>query len=402
MYDVIIVSLLCNPVSFKNAMETLLGLPHLHLKEYFKQVDYSYWQRSSRKKDAGGQRAKSLHWSHPPSVPRVSAPPTGSKTLRCQTVSVTSSKQAQLDCSGLSRLSTVCDGAAVSKEMYVSKRNAVADEPPPEKGAPVRMLETLIDLRRNAVAQLQRHCDFLQDRNRQLAREIEEENRSSFSSVRDSLVLHKKLGYSFAHLSGWSCGQTGRAHAELQGELDSTQRGLGGLREQLSSVSEDVQKGRERAHTLRTYRDMQYPVRALTIAKMNSNIRSLKQTLQDEQEGVAALCRYQMEKMEGKYRAMEEQMLTAVATEHLSLIPPTVWQVASQNRLMKKEIKMFKKTIEELELTNQELASDVQELQRARKQRRRAMFHHVFLRADKCTPDMDVVFDVPREEQLPI
>lgn len=56
--------------------------------------------------------------------------------------------------------------------------------------------QMLIKLRRNAIGELEAHCTSLQERNQRLTQEIEEANQSSFSSVRDSLILHGKLGVS--------------------------------------------------------------------------------------------------------------------------------------------------------------------------------------------------------------
>ncbi|KAJ8358649.1 hypothetical protein SKAU_G00151740 [Synaphobranchus kaupii] len=377
-------------------------LPDLNLKQYFKQVDYSSWQRSNRKKDASGQKTKTVPWGLPPSLPKVVTPSLGSNPARRENSSAGSSsasKQVQLDWPGLSRPSTIHVGSAVSlKDMYAMKKNAVAQEPLPEKKDTVKILKMLIKLKRTAIEELEAHCASLEDRNQQLTREIEDGNKSSFSSVRESLILHGKLGNSLAALNGWSRGQIGRAQAELRDVQDSAQKRLHGLQEQLGNVSAEVLKARGELHTLRTYRDMQYPVKALRIAKMKTKIHNLKETLQDEHKGVALICKNEMERLTGKSKEKEDDMLAAIAKQHLSYISPVARQMASRNCLMKKEIEMFKKTIKELEETNEELAADVHELQHSRKDLRKEMLHNVFLRVDKCAPDMDVVLDIPHEQ----
>ncbi|KAJ8259200.1 hypothetical protein COCON_G00182120 [Conger conger] len=380
-------------------MDTLPDLQHLKLKQYFKEVDYSSWQRSKRKNDTVGQKTKPVPWAHPPSLPKVATPSvSAARRESSSAASSAASKQVQLDWAGLSRPSTMHVGSSVSlKSMYAIKKNAVALEPLPQKKDSTKILKMLIKLRRNAVEELEAYCVSLQEKNQQLTREIDEANQSSFSSVRESLILHEKLGDTFATLNGWSRSQIGRAQDELGVVQHSTQKQLCGLRERLGSVSAEVLAAREELHTLRTYRDMQYPVKALKIATMKAQIQQLREKLQDEQEGVASVCWHEMEKLVGKSRQKEEDMLAAVAKQHLSYISPVVRERASRNCLMKKEIEMFRKTIKELEQTNEELAADIRELQRARKNRRKEMFRHVFLQVDKCTPDMDVVLDIPKK-----
>ncbi|KAG5836339.1 hypothetical protein ANANG_G00253520 [Anguilla anguilla] len=387
-------------------MDTLPDLPDLNLKQYFKEVDYSNWQRSNRRKDASGQKTKTVPWAHPPTLPKVSSPSVSGKTARRENGSAASSaasKQVQLDWPGLSRPGTVHVGSTVSlKTMYAMKKNAVALEPLPQKKDTTKILKMLIKLRRDAIEQLGEHCVSLQERNQRLTREIEDANQNSFSSVRESIMLHGKLGDTFAALNGFSRRRIGQAQAELRDVQDSAEKQLCGLREQLGGVSADVLKAREELHTLRTYRDMQYPVKALKIAKMKAEIHSLKEKLQDEHEGVASICKNQMERLAEKSREKEEDMLSAIAKQHLSYVSPVVQQMASRNCLMRKEIETFKKRIRELEEANEELAAEVGALRRSRGSLRKETLRRGFPEADKCTPDMDVVLNIPQEEWLPI
>ncbi|KAI1891057.1 hypothetical protein AGOR_G00159980 [Albula goreensis] len=376
------------------------------LKDYFKQVDYSSWQRSNRKKDVSGHKTETAPLPHPPSLTKVAtASPTNKPAKRgnVSTASTTTSKHPLPDLPGLSRPSTSHVESTMSlRDMYTMKKTAIESEPLPPKKDCIKVVKMLIKFRRKAIEDLEEHCKFLQETNRELIEEIENMTKSSYSSVRESLTQHEQLGNSFAALNGWSCRQIRDAQAELRDVQHSADKRLHDLREQLNGVSTDVLKAQAELHTLRTYKDMQYPVKALTIASMETKIESLKEKLQDEHKDVESLCKTHMENLTGQSRQREEEMLAAIAKKHLSYMSPVVQQMASCNSVMRSEIEMFKNTIKEMEETNQELVTDIRELQSSLKNLKKERLKGISRKVDKCSPDMDVILNIPQEECLPI
>ncbi|XP_036387684.1 uncharacterized protein C20orf96 homolog [Megalops cyprinoides] len=365
------------------------------LKEYFKKVDYSSWERSSRRKEVLGQKTEAVPWALIPQPKAAALPPSIKAVGRGHgsTASSAVSRQPQADRP---------ESAISSRSLYSRKKNIVELDPTLRKGSNIKVLELLIKLRKKAIDELEAHCAFLQESNQQLTREIEETGRHSFSSARESLIQHEKLGHSFAALNGWSCREIEQAKAELKDVQVSAEKQLHGLQEQLKGVDAEVLKARDELHTLRTYKDVQYPVKLLKITEMKRELEDLKDTLKDERDRVAMFCQEDIENFQKQSSQDEEDILASAAKRHLSYISPMIQQMATRNYRMTNEIEMYKKEVKDLEEKNQELISDIQELQLTRKNIRKEIFYDVFLQADKCSPDMDVMLNIPREEWLPI
>ncbi|XP_042590112.1 uncharacterized protein C20orf96-like [Cyprinus carpio] len=99
----------------------------------------------------------------------------------------------------------------------------------------------------------------------------------------------------------------------------------------------------------------------------------------------------------------KEQVLSAVVEKHASHFPSIVKLMASQNDTMREEIHKQKRLVMEMERKNEELRKCIRELQLSRpKNLRREIFPDVFLKSDKCTPDMDVHLNVPQVDLLPV
>ncbi|KAG7478310.1 hypothetical protein MATL_G00078920 [Megalops atlanticus] len=366
------------------------------LKEYFKKVDYSSWERSSRRKDVLGQKTEAVPWALTPQPKAAILPPSIKAVGRGHGSPASSAapRQPQADrpvsLLGNSRAGTShVESAVSSRSLYSRKKNIVELDPIPRKGSNIKVLELLIKLRKKAIDELEAHCAFLQESNQQLTREIEETGRSSFSSARESLIQHDKLGHSFAALNGWSRREIEQAKAELKDVQDSAEKQLHGLQEQLKGVDAEVLKARDELHTLKTYKDVQYPVKLLKITEMKRELENLKDTLKDEHERVAMFCQEEIENLQTQSSQEEEDILASVAKRHLSYISPMIQQMATRNYRMTNEIEMYKKEVKDLEEKNQELISDIQELQLTRKNIRKEILYDVFFQADKCSPDMD-------------
>lgn len=85
------------------------------------------------------------------------------------------------------------------------------------------------------------------------------------------------------------------------------------------------------------------------------------------------------------------------------MMHPSLKDMALQNMVMKKEIEMNKQVQEDLLHDNQLLEAEVERLLKDPKTNTRLqMFPEFFPTREKCTPDMDVILDIPTQEWLPI
>ena len=87
----------------------------------------------------------------------------------------------------------------------------------------------------------------------------------------------------------------------------------------------------------------------------------------------------------------------------LEQMHPSLREMAKQNQVMLSEIEYHEEQITKLQRDNDGLQTEVEELLAHPKTNvRMQLFPELFKYNTKCTPDMDVVLDIPTMETLPI
>ncbi|KAM6979615.1 uncharacterized protein C20orf96-like [Aplochiton taeniatus] len=174
------------------------------------------------------------------------------------------------------------------------------------------------------------------------------------------------------------------------------------LQDQLSELKGELVSAQAELHTLKTYKDKEYPVKALRIAEMKREILKLRDSQQEEQEDISLLCHTELASLQRRSHLHQQEVLSHIAKQHASFAPPLVKMMAAHNTTMMREINIHRQEISELEEKNQGLLQLLQELQLSVSSGRKEVFQDVFPKAEKCLPEMDVVLDIPRDEWLPI
>ncbi|XP_076860425.1 uncharacterized protein C20orf96-like isoform X3 [Brachyhypopomus gauderio] len=254
---------------------------------------------------------------------------------------------------------------------------------------------------KRAVEELEEHCKLLEDVNQQGVRDIEDTDRQSVSRARELLIQYAKLGRSGAAYSKWSTMQITQARAELRDTVQEAKNQLSGLQVKLEAVMAQVLDARTELHTLKTYKDKEYPVKALQIANMKVDLDKLQKAQQDECDDVSVLCQTEMASLEKQLQQKEQEVLSAIAKQSVSCVPPLVKHMVLHNHTMKREIKLHKQEIMELEEENSALLRNIQALQLLRPNCSKEVFN-VFPKSDRCDPDIDVHLSVKRHDCLPI
>lgn len=82
---------------------------------------------------------------------------------------------------------------------------------------------------------------------------------------------------------------------------------------------------------------------------------------------------------------------------------PSLKDMSEQNQVMDKEIAYHEQMIKELESDIENLQTEVKQLLLHPKTNvRLQLFPELFKYQTKCTPDMDIVLDIPTVDMLPI
>uniref|UniRef100_A0A672STB5 Si:dkey-76p14.2 n=1 Tax=Sinocyclocheilus grahami TaxID=75366 RepID=A0A672STB5_SINGR len=250
----------------------------------------------------------------------------------------------------------------------------------------IKELMLLIKSRKEAIKDLEELCEQLQERNLQMARSIMDTDRSSFTRTNELLIQTEQKRRSTVALKRWNDSLIKSAKAELRDIKEASQTHLSGLQKHLDLLKAKVIEAQKELRRLKTYKDMELPVKALQIADMERKLDRLKEMQQKEQEDLNLFFKKETVNLERRQCQREQDVLSA---KHASHIPPIVKLMASQNNTMREEIHKQKKwngyfKILNLFQKNEELKKSIQELQLSRpKNIRREIFPDVFLKSDK-------------------
>ncbi|KAK2874265.1 hypothetical protein Q8A67_021418 [Cirrhinus molitorella] len=265
----------------------------------------------------------------------------------------------------------------------------------------IKELMLLIKSRKEAIKDLEKLCQQLQERNLQMARSIMDTDRSSFVRANELLIQTNQKKSSAVALKHWNDSLIKSAKAELTDTKEASQTRLNGLQKQLDLLKAKVDEAQKELRSLKTYKDMEVPVKALQIAGLERKLERLKEMQQKEKEDLNLLFKKEMDRLERRQCQREQEVMSAVVEKHASHIPPFVKRMASQNDRMREEIHNQRKMVMDMERKNKELRKSIQQLQLSRpKNIRREIFPDVFLKSDKCTPDMDIHLNIPQVDLL--
>ncbi|KTF98601.1 hypothetical protein cypCar_00007708, partial [Cyprinus carpio] len=227
----------------------------------------------------------------------------------------------------------------------------------------------LIKSRKEAIKDLEELCEQLQERNLQMARSIMDTDRSSFARTNELLIQTEQKRVSEIRstvaLKRWKESLVKSAKTELRDIKEASQTHLSErskclgihilcavivlflqwlLMNQLDLLKVKVVEAQKELRRLKTYKDMEFPVKGLQIADMERKLDRLKEMEQKEQKELNLFFKKEMVNLERR-QCEKEQVLSAVVEKHASHFPSIVKLMASQNDTMREEIHKQKRVV---------------------------------------------------------
>ncbi|XP_041080264.1 uncharacterized protein C20orf96-like [Polyodon spathula] len=351
----------------------------------FNTADYRKWERQSRK----GKGVK--HTGRKSSLPPVQQH--GSTPLSAYTVSTTTASGKASP--------TITRTCATTPFCKKQKKKTVRTDPSAlHKEDSYRMLQVQIKSKKQMIAEYEAHCAALQEANMRLAAELDTKEGNAVVNAREFLVQYERLGSHISAFSEWSSRQIKEKRADLEDKESMAQKDCDVLAEQLKGMMSKVRTAHGDLYTLKTYKDKKYPVKSLRIAELQQEINKLKETHEDEKEDIEMLAQSERDRLEKLIKNESDCILSGIAERKMSYVPAGIKEMAFHNTVMKKEIEIHKRVAKKLEEKNLELEENITHLLQNKKDIRMEIFN--ILPKSKCTPDMDVTLNLPREEWLPI
>ncbi|XP_063154693.1 uncharacterized protein C20orf96 homolog [Candoia aspera] len=266
----------------------------------------------------------------------------------------------------------------------------------------IKILQRLSKSKMTSLEELKHHSQMLLEKNQDLMQNIQETEADSAKQASCLLQQYDMFGRIIATLRDSNQNHVGVARAELKAVEKMVENKTGKLDLELKRVNNKVHSFQEELNVLRTYMDKEHPLKAVQIASLLRSIRNLKEEQQDELEDTEDLARRFLETLAGKAREERERILQTVADKTLLQYQGGLEQMHRNNRELERQIKTQKEVIEDLLKEIRELHKSITTLHHALGDPREVIFPDVLLRRPRCTPDMEVILDIPTDDDFPL
>ncbi|XP_048755929.2 uncharacterized protein C20orf96-like [Ostrea edulis] len=272
-----------------------------------------------------------------------------------------------------------------------------------ERNERMKILELRIRTRKKTLEEYQKRSRELLEQNMKLKESIETDEYGTLNAVKGLLRRYEKYRGGITTLNSNFVKEFDAAVRDLEATSRRIDSQLQALEKKVSDLDESLKEKQEELHTLMSYKDKEYPVKAMRIATLQKEIQNLKIANQEDQEDLEHIVFTELEKYE-KEQTRSANLITKSITETaIARMHPSLKDMALQNMVMAKEIELHKKEQDGLIKVNQALEAEVKKLlQDPKTNTRLQMFPEFFPSRQKCTPDMEVVLDIPTKEWLPI
>ncbi|KAM6148225.1 uncharacterized protein C20orf96-like [Rhynchocyon petersi] len=261
--------------------------------------------------------------------------------------------------------------------------------------------QTVLKSRRASLQDLKKHEKFLTERNQDLVKAIQNMEENTARKMRGILQQQNILENIVDTLERWSRESLEELKCELQEWEKKEERKMHCLEQQVEQLNAKIKKTLEEINFLSTYMDHEYPVKVVQIATLVRQIQQLKDIQQDELYDLSEMRKMVLQSLSNDIQRKKEDFLKSLAMRILQPHEEILVRKARDNQLMLKYMDKFRDFIDQSVGEMPLLRTQVQHLQVQVQKHREIIFEDILLRRPKCTPDMDVILNIPVEEMLP-
>ncbi|XP_067651516.1 uncharacterized protein C20orf96-like [Haliotis asinina] len=267
----------------------------------------------------------------------------------------------------------------------------------------IKITELRLQTRRKTLLEYQRRYKELLDENIKLKHAIDSEEIHSHASVKALLRKYEKYRGGMTTLSTNFVKELEDALKDLEETKTKLADSISGLEQQVAIVDEELKSQQYQLHVLNSYKDKEYPVKAMKISNLQKDMEGLKISNQEEQEELQHIINTEIGKYHKKRVQVANEITHTVTENAVSMMHPSLKDMALQNLVMQKEIEFHTREQQDLQEAIQDTEAEVDHMLRdPLTNTRLQMFPEFYSSTKKCTPDMEVILDIPTQEWLPI
>ncbi|KAH9502921.1 hypothetical protein Btru_072388 [Bulinus truncatus] len=241
------------------------------------------------------------------------------------------------------------------------------------------------------------------DSNLQIIDKIDSTENKIHSDVKQLLRKYEKYRSGIATLNANFLNELSEAKHDLEIRKSLMDLQINELEKKVDELNEKLKDRQSELSVLSTYKDKEYPVKAMMLSNFQADLDNFKHSNQVEQEELEHIIKTELGKYERERIRIANNVIYKVIVESVAMMHPSIKDTALQNLVMKKEIEFHQKHQEEITQINKQLENEIKLLLKSPKTNLRLqLFPEFFPLKEKCTPDMDLTLDIPTQEWLPI
>ncbi|KAK0061823.1 myosin heavy chain [Biomphalaria pfeifferi] len=260
----------------------------------------------------------------------------------------------------------------------------------------------IINARKSLDMHLKREKELI-ELNLQIIDAIESIEDKTHADVKQLLRKYEKYRSGIATLNANFLNELAEEKEDLQHRKAFMDSQISGLERKVEELNEQLHEKQNELSILSTYKDKEYPVKAMMISNFQAELDNFKSSNQADQEELEHIIKTELGKYERERIKVSNNIIYKVIVESVALMHPSIKDTALQNVVMKKEIEFHQKHHEEITQVNKQLEREIEYLLKSPKSNLRLqLFPEFFPKREKCTPEMELTFDIPTRDWLPI
>uniref|UniRef100_A0A2K6EHE6 Chromosome 20 open reading frame 96 n=1 Tax=Propithecus coquereli TaxID=379532 RepID=A0A2K6EHE6_PROCO len=267
--------------------------------------------------------------------------------------------------------------------------------------AKIRLMKAMLRNKRTSLQELRSHEHFLTKLNRELIKTIQDMEDSTTLNVRAMLQQQDMLAAVVDILECSNKKRLQQLESELQEWEEKEQCKINCLEQQVEQLNAKIKQTHEEVNFLSTYMDHEYSVKSVQIASLVRQLQQVKDSQQDELDDLSEMRKSVLKSLSDKVQNKRIKILRSLVVKTQSPHQEALLQRAQASQAMLKIVSKYREFIDQFEEEVPILRAEVEELQAQVWEPREIVFEDVLLRRPKCTPDMDVILNIPVEELLP-
>ncbi|RDD47590.1 Uncharacterized protein C20orf96 [Trichoplax sp. H2] len=226
----------------------------------------------------------------------------------------------------------------------------------------VALLQTQIKIAEKGITEQQQRYSYLTNENSRLIGEINEIEKEAYGKVRKLLQRYQMFRGAMSSIYSKYDEDKAAAQDRLNVAKQKANKELSDLEMRLGDLEAVLGKKNVQLRTLLTYKDKDYPVKAMKILELKHQIDSLRQEQESELGNLNGLIGIEGTKLHLDEGKATETLLGDITDRIIDSMPKGVKELALQNIAVKQEIRLQKE--EENELSNQidKLRREIEEL----------------------------------------